>query len=67
MTNENHLAADFSAFHRNLPNISKVACVPNNTSESNAIFFQILARSKHFNFRVFSTVVEATEWLSSKR
>ena len=55
--------SDFTAFHRNIPNIKKVACVPNNASVSNATFFQILARSKHFNFRVFPSIDEAAEWL----
>ena len=57
-------ASDFVAFHRMIPNVSKLACVPNKASEINAIFFQWLASAKHFNFRVFHTIEEAAKWLS---
>ena len=57
--------ADFAAFHSNIPNISKIACVPGNYSEANATLFQHIATSKHIGYRVLSSIDKAVEWLSS--
>ena len=56
--------ADFVAFHRNIPNISKIACVPGDYSEANATLFQHIATSKHIGYCVLDTIDKAVEWLS---
>lgn len=56
--------SNFVAFHQNLPQVTKMACVPKKVFESNAYFFLYLASAKHFNFKVFHTIDEAAKWLS---
>jgi hypothetical protein len=57
------LLSDFVSFGHGLRHVSRIACVPSGQSRTTAIFFESLARSKHFNFKVFDTIDAAMEWL----
>ncbi len=56
---------EFVTIRSHVNNIEKLACVSSARFRHVTFFFEFVASARHFNFKAFMDVEDATEWLTN--